>query len=71
MITKIIRYHTAIYYNYIMLITRDRLRPYWVSSGGCKKTLNNKHAEKTNLPLGAQKCSNIYIMGVTFKDPHT
>ena len=35
MITSIIRYHTAIYY--IMSITRDRFRPYWVSSGGCKK----------------------------------
>ena len=53
MITSIIRYHTAIYY--IMSITRDRFRPYWVSSGGCKKTLNNKHAKKINLPLGAKK----------------
>ena len=35
MITSIIRYHRAIYY--IMSITRDRFRPYWVSSGGCKK----------------------------------
>ena len=35
MITSIIRYHKAIYY--IMSITRDRFRPYWVSSGGCKK----------------------------------
>ena len=35
MITSIIRYHTAIYY--IMSITRNRFRPYWVSSGGCKK----------------------------------
>ena len=35
MITSIIRYHTGIYY--IMSITRDRFRPYWVSSGGCKK----------------------------------
>ena len=35
MITSIIRYHTAIHY--IMSITRDRFRPYWVSSGGCKK----------------------------------
>ena len=30
MITSIIRHHTAIYY--IMSITRDRFRPYWVSS---------------------------------------
>ena len=35
MITSIIRYHTAIHY--IMSITRDRFRPNWVSSGGCKK----------------------------------
>ena len=35
MITNIIRYHIAICY--IMSITRDRFRPYWVSSGGCKK----------------------------------
>ena len=35
MITSIIRYHTANYY--IMPITRYRFRPYWVSSGGCKK----------------------------------
>ena len=35
MITSIIRYHTAIHY--IMSITRDRFRPSWVSSGGCKK----------------------------------
>ena len=35
MITSIIRYHTAIHY--IMSITHDRFRPYWVSSGGCKK----------------------------------
>ena len=50
------RYHTAIYC--VMSITCNRFRPPWVSSGGwCKKTLNNKHAEKTNLPLGAQKCN--------------
>ena len=35
MITSIIRYHTAIHY--IMSITRDRFRPCWVSSCGCKK----------------------------------
>ena len=37
MITSIIWYHTAIYY--IMSITSDRFRPYWVSSGGCKKSM--------------------------------
>ena len=37
-----------------MPITRDQFGPYWVSSGGCKKTLNNKHDDKTNLPLGAK-----------------
>ena len=47
MITSIIRYHKAIYY--IMSITRDRFRPYWVLSGGCKKhsiinMLKNKFA---------------------------
>ena len=47
MSTSIIRYHTAIHY--IMSITRDRFRPYWVSSGGCKKhsiinMLKNKFA---------------------------
>ena len=47
MITSIIRYHKAIYY--IMSITRDRFRPYWVSSDGCKKhsiinMLKNKFA---------------------------
>ena len=40
-----------------MSIARDRFRPYWVSSGRCKKTLNNKHAKKTNLSLGAKKCN--------------
>ena len=35
MITNIIWYHTAIYY--MMSITRDRFRPNWVLSGGCKK----------------------------------
>ena len=56
MIASIIRCHTAIYY--IMSITRDWFRPYWVSSGRCKKTLNNKHAKKTNLPLSAKKRCN-------------
>ena len=35
MITNNIRCHTAIHY--IMSITRNRFRPYWVSSGGCKE----------------------------------
>ena len=78
MITSIIRYHTAIHY--IMSITRDRFRPYWVSSSGCKKHSIINMLKKTNLPLGAKKrkmqCktiqySNTYIMGVTFKDTHT
>ena len=57
MITSIIRYHKAIYY--IMSITRDRFRPYWVSSGGCKKhsIINMLKKKKTNLPLGAKKCN--------------
>ena len=47
MITSIIRYHTPIHY--IMSITHDRFRPYWVSSGRCKKhsiinMLKNKFA---------------------------
>ena len=50
MITSIIRYHTA-----IMSITRDRFRPYWVSSGGCKKHSIINMLKKTNLPLGAKK----------------
>ena len=53
MITSIIRYHTAIHY--IMSITRDRFRPYWVSSGGCKKHSIINMLKKTNLPLGAKK----------------
>ena len=56
MITSIIRYHTAIHY--IMLITRDRFRPYWVSSGGCKKHSIINMLKKTNLPLGAKKKKN-------------
>ena len=56
MITSIMRYHTAIHY--IMSITRDRFRPYWVSSGGCKKhSTINMLKKKTNLPLGAKKCN--------------
>ena len=55
MITSIIRYHTAIYY--IMSITHDRFRPYWVSSGGCKKHSIINMLKKTNLPLGAKKCN--------------
>ena len=55
MITSIIRYHTAIHY--IMSITCDRFRPYWVSSGGCKKhsiinMLKNKFA------IGCKKKKN-------------
>ena len=53
MITNIIRYHTAIYY--IMPTIRDRLRPYWISSGERKKTLNDKHAEKEQTSHGVQK----------------
>ena len=56
MITSIIRYHTAIHY--IMSITRDRFRPYWVSSGGCKKHSIINMLKKTNLPLGAKKKKN-------------
>ena len=52
MITNITRYHTAIHY--IMSITRNRFRPYWVSSGGCiKHSILN--AEKTNFPLRGKK----------------
>ena len=53
MITSIIPYHKAIYY--IMSITRDRFRPYWVSSGGCKKHSIINMLKKKNLPLGAKK----------------
>ena len=53
MITSIIRYHTAIYY--IMSITRDRFRRYWVSSGGCKKHSIINMLKKTNFPLSAKK----------------
>ena len=54
MITNIIQYHIAIYY--IISITRNQFRPYWVSSGRCKKhSIINVLKKKTNLPLGAKK----------------
>ena len=56
MITRIIQYNTAIYY--IMPITRDRFRPYCVSSGGCKKHLIINMMKKQNFPLGAKKKCN-------------
>ena len=53
MITSIIRYHTAIHY--IMSITRDRFRPYWVSSGGCKKHSIINMLKKNKFAIGCKK----------------
>ena len=56
MITSIMRYHTAIHY--IMSITRDRFRPYWVSSGGCKKHSIINMLKKNKFAIGCKKKCN-------------
>ena len=71
--------HMISYYN--MSITRDRFRPYWISSGGCKKytiinmlTLNHKRfalACKILMRHKAVQYNNTYIKGVLFKETHT
>ena len=53
MITNIIRHHTVI--NYMMSTTRERFRPYWVSSGGCKKHSIIKMLKKNKCVLGCKK----------------
>ena len=75
MITSIIRYHTAIYY--IMSITRDRFRPYWVSSGGCRiHSIINMQKKQICHWVQKNAIQNNMIQqylyhGVTFKDTHT
>ena len=56
MITSIMQYHTTIYY--IMSITRDRFRPYWVSSGGCKKHSIINMLKKNKFAIGCKKKEN-------------
>ena len=55
MITNIIRYQAAIYY--ITSITSDRFSTLLGVIRRVQKTLNNKHAEKTNMPLSVKKCN--------------
>ena len=60
MITNIIRYRTAIYY--IISITRNRFRPYWVSSGGCKKQSIINMLKKDKFALGRKKrCTKVIL----------
>ena len=74
--TNNIAYNTTIYYN--MPITRDWIRPYWISSGGCKKyaitkILSLKHNKftivcKIMIQYRAAQYSNTYVIGVSFKN---
>ena len=53
MITNIILYNTTIHYK--ISIPRNRIRPYWVSSGECKRQTIIKMLNKQQISYCVQK----------------